>query len=335
MTDHVEPDLKWEQQQYDMKNIDFSAYQLRSASESELISTVGDADVLVVDQVRLTESVLRACPDLKLVIRHGDGYDNVDVPAASSLGIAVANKPGFWSEEVADHALMLVIALTQKLQVQQRIARRIDVPAGSGWDIRPVFSMSRLRGLTAGIVGFGKTGRSLGEKLTALGLTVLATDPCVADTSVSFVSLEELLQRADVVSLHVPATESTRGLFNAETFGKMKRGAVLINCSRGTVVNTMDLLEALEQKHIGGAGLDTTDPEPLPPDHPLLSLPNVIVTPHLAWYSEDALWEMRRSIVSDVIAMKDGQLPASTLNRDVLDGETPSPPGYRRHHQQQ
>ncbi|MFW6228710.1 MAG: C-terminal binding protein [Alkalispirochaeta sp.] len=320
-TDYVEPDMEWEQTRYAEAGIDYRALQLRFASEEEVIANVADAHVIITDQVVISKGVIDAAPELKLVIRHGEGYDNVDLPAATARGVAVANKPAFWSEEVADHALTLILAGRSKLGIQQQIARREGLGATQNWRVADAFPIPRINGLTLGIVGFGKIGRFLADKARALGMKILVHDPFLTDLDPAVgdaVPLDELFKRADAISLHVPATPDTEGLLDATAFRKMKATATVVNCSRGAVIVTDDLVDALRRGTIAAACLDATSPEPLPQDHPLLSLPQAIVTPHLGWYSDEALWNMRRSIVDDVLALAEGRYPESVVNPEVL-----------------
>lgn len=320
-TDYVEPDMEWEETRYAAEGVDYRALQLRFAPEDEVIAAVADAQVIITDQVRISRAVIEAAPELKLVIRHGEGYDNVDVVAATKRGVAVANKPAFWSEEVADHALTLILAGRSKLGVQQRIARRDGLEPTVPWRVAEAFPIPRITGLVLGIIGFGKIGRLLAARARALGMEVLVSDPFVSEIDEAIgeaVPLNTLLERSDAVSLHVPATAGTEGLLDAGAFGRMKPTATVVNCSRGAVIVTDDLVEALRSGTIASACLDATDPEPLPQGHPLLVMPQVIVTPHLAWYSDEALGKMRRSIVEDVLAFAGGEYPASVVNPEVL-----------------
>lgn len=320
-TDYVELDMEWEQKRYAEAGVDYRALQLRFASEEEVIANVSDAHMIISDQVVISKAVIDATPELRLVIRHGEGYDNVDLPAATARGVAVANKPAFWSEEVADHALTLILAGRSKLALQQRIARREGLTATQNWRIADAFPIPRIKGLTLGIVGFGKIGRFLAGKARALGMKILVHDPFLTELDPALgdtVPLDELLENADANSLHVPATPDTEGLLDATAFRKMKATATVVNCSRGAVIVTDDLVDALQRGTIAAACLDATSPEPLPQDHPLLSLPQAIVTPHLGWYSDEALWNMRRSIVDDVLALAEGRYPGSVVNPEVI-----------------
>lgn len=323
VTDYVEPDLTWETEQYRAAGIEFEAMQLRGASENDLKQVVGDAHVLVVDQAKITETVLEEAGKCVLVIRHGDGYDNVDIDAATRLGIAVANKPGFWTEEVAEQALTLLLAVWSKLTVQTAVAGAAAPGAQFPWDLKRVYPVRRFRGSTVGVVGFGRIGRQVAAKVQSLGATVVVSDPLlepetIVEAGARPVAYEELLETADAVSFHVPGTEKTHRLLNEDALNRMKPHAVVVNTARGSVVETEALVQALRDGRIAGAALDVTDPEPLPADHPLFGLDNVVVTPHLGWYSDDSMWAMRTSIVGDVKQAAQGQLPDSVVNPQVL-----------------
>lgn len=318
VTDYVEPDLDWEARRYREENIEFRPYQLRGASTEAILDAVRDAHVVVVDQLRITAEILRGMRNCRLIIRHGDGTDNLDLATARELGIPCASKPGFWSREVAEQALMLILALRGRLPAQQDIARHPDFGAVFPWDLPRAFPAHRLEGSQAGVIGFGRIGRLAAAKLMALGVETMVYDTYVDDNEIRDagampVSFEQLIETSEIITIHVPKTPETTGLFHQAVFRRMKPGVILVNTSRGGILDTQSLLEALEDGTVGAAGLDSTDPEPLPPEHPLLHRENVIVTPHLGWYSEEAMWAMRRSIVDDVIRFRDGLLPSSIV----------------------
>jgi len=263
---------------------------------------------------------------LRLIIRHGDGYDNVDVAAATGAGVAVANKPGFWSLEAAEHAMVLTLAVASRLHVQQDVAARTGQPADTPWDLARVYPIPRLRGRTVGVMGYGRTGSHYARLMYGLGCSVIVHDrstpgSVIREAGFRPVSFDALVRESDVLSLHVPATTATAGLFDARMLRRMKNDSILINTARGSIVVTEDLTAALRSGHIRGAGLDVTDPEPLPRDHRLLRMPQVVVTPHLGWYSEEAMWAMRRSILDDVLNFSRGILPRSIVNPEVLPEE--------------
>lgn len=318
--------MDWEAEEYRRAGVDFRAFSLRDADENTVAESVADAHVLIVDQTRVTADLIARIPDLGLIIRHGDGYDNVDVAAATGAGVAVANKPGFWSLEAAEHAMVLTLAVASRLHVQQEVASRTGQPADSPWDLTRVYPVPRLRGRTVGVMGYGRTGSHYARLMYGLGCTVIVHDrsapgELIREAGFRPVGFDALVQESDVLSLHVPATTATAGLFDARMIGRMKAGSILINTARGSIVVTEDLTRALRSGHIRGAGLDVTDPEPLPADHPLLKMNQVVVTPHLGWYSEEAMWAMRRSILEDVVKFSQGILPRSIVNPEVLPEE--------------
>ena len=319
-TDFVESDLEWERKEYEATNIVYRTNQLKTAGAAQLVAAIWDADVLVVDQAQISREVMAELPRCRLVLRHGDGYDNLDIEAATEAGIVCANEPGFWSREVAEQALALALSLTLKLPIQQTVAREGST---HGWDYRKVTPYWSFGSRTVGIIGFGKTGAFACKLFSPLVSRVLVNASNASKTAIReaggvFASRDELLEASDIVSIHIPATPDTVGLFNSALIGKMKRGAILINVSRGSIVDTEALCETLLQGQLSGAGLDVTNPEPLPKGHPLFSVPNVIITPHMGWYSEGALWNMRRQIVADVCGARDGKLPVSVINPEVL-----------------
>ncbi len=327
--DFVEPDMDWEAEHYRQAGVDFKAYALSTADVKTLAAYVGDAHVLIVDQTPVGAELIARLTDARLIIRHGDGYDSVDVDAATAAGIAVANKPGFWSMEAAEHAMVLTMVVAAHLPLQQQVAARIGRAPEEPWRRSLLYPIPRLRGRTVGIFGFGKIGRHYARFMHTLGCPVIVYDHRKQPEAIRAegyypVDFDTFLRESDILSIHTPATEQTRGRFNRETIGKMKQDAVLINTARGSIVDTDALTEALQTGRLRGAGLDVTDPEPLPQDHPLLRMPQVVVTPHLAWYSEEAMWAMRESIVEDVINLAQGIMPTSVVNPEVL----PETPGH-------
>jgi D-3-phosphoglycerate dehydrogenase len=324
MTDYMEPDLDWEREQYRKAGIDFQPYQLWGKGEQAVAETLADTEVLIVNEAPVTRTVLEGMPNCRLVIRHGNGYDNIDTDAATDLGIVVANQPGIWTEEVADQALGFLYYLLLKLPVQIDVAAKVRDGHEEPWRLDRVYPVRRVTENTVGVIGFGRIGKAFVRRVRSLGFPVLVNDPYVDPKTVRELSgtdpaaRDEVLARSDAVSLHVPATAETKGMIDAAALETMKPTAVLINTARGAVVITDALVAALESGSIAAAAVDVTDPEPLPSNHRLYELPNAVVTPHLAWYSEDALWQMRRSIVDNVIAFSHGKLPDSVVNPEVL-----------------
>jgi D-3-phosphoglycerate dehydrogenase len=215
-------------------------------------------------------------PNMKVISRIGIGYDNVDVAAATAAGVIVCNAPDAPSVSTAEHTLMLMFAVVKNLPAQADRARQGLAGATTG-------SALELDGTVLGLVGYGRIARRVGAAARALGMRVLAYDPYLTDAEgCELVDLDSIFTQSDVISLHAPAVEDTRHMINATSLASMKRGVYIVNCARGGLVDQDALLAALDSGQVAGAGLDVTDPEPLPVGHPLLQHANVIVTPHVA-----------------------------------------------------
>ncbi|MGI9606360.1 MAG: NAD(P)-dependent oxidoreductase [Acidimicrobiales bacterium] len=252
-------------------------------------------------------AVFDAHPDLRVVARMGIGVDAVDLVAATERGVLITNTPEGPTTSTAEHTIALTMAVTHELKASAERLRRAE-----GDYVSSQQSME-LAGRTLGLVGCGRIGGAVARIAEAIGMHVLITDPARSDS----VPLERLLGEADVVSLHCPATPSTIGLIDSAALAAMKSGAVLINCARGSVVNTDDLVAALESGHLMGAGLDVTEPEPLDPDHPLLHMPNVIVTPHIASNTVAGRERMERMALEQMLVALAGDRPTELVNTDV------------------
>ena len=260
-------------------------------------------------------AVLDQLDQLQVIARVGIGYDAVDVAAATERGVLVTNTPDGPTTSTAEHTIALMMAVTH--EVTKSAAR---LRSGSGDYVAQQRSME-VAGRTLGLLGFGRIGRAVATMAKGLGMSVVVADPALSGDGegIEVVELAELFARADVLSLHAPATPSTIGLVDAEVFASMKPGSVLINCARGSIVVTDDLLDALESGHLMGAGLDVTDPEPLAPDHPLLSLDNVIVTPHIASSTVAGRQRMSEMAFEQVAMALHGETPTHLINPAVLD----------------
>ena len=243
----------------------------RAVDEQDRIRLAEGAAVIVVGGARLSRQLLTSLPQLKGVVRLGIGVDNIDLEAATGLGIVVGNVPEFCSDEVAEHALGLMLAVTRKIVLADRKSRHGEWVPGMDAVLRP---MRRLSGQTLGLLGLGKIGRCTASKARALGLKVIAYDPyanveAAKSAGITLMSLEELLPQTDIVSLHVPETAETRGIINARTLALLKPGAILINVARGPVVDEAALAAALASGRLAGAGLDVLQQEPIRLPHPL------------------------------------------------------------------
>lgn len=287
----------------------------KTGEEAELIELAPRADAILTNWRPVTVAVLDAAVTCRTVGRYGVGVDNIDVAHATRLGIAVTNVPGFCTDEVADHTILLLLALARRFG-----PLTADLRSG-GWDHRVAGLPVRLRGKTLGLVGFGAIAQAVAVRARALEMEVIAYrrtagagEGAVRVTT----SLPDLLSAADVVSLHIPLTESSRGLIGAAELAAMKDTAYLINTSRGGLVDTAALMWALDEGRLAGAGLDVTDPEPLPPAHPLRTHPAAIVTPHAAFYSDGSVAEVAERAARHVVQALRGEVPDDLVNPEVL-----------------
>jgi D-3-phosphoglycerate dehydrogenase len=274
----------------------------------------GCAAIITRGAGRIPAVVLEASPQLRCVARCGVGLDNIDVEAAARLGIPVVHAPDSSTQSVAEHALTLLFALSRQVE-------RVDRAVKAGhWSVREGFRGLELAGKMLGIVGLGRIGRRTAELAGALGMRVVTWSPRSRDERFPSVSLPELLATADAISLHLALTPETHGLIDREALARMKPGALLINTARGALIDETALAEALVSGHLCGAGLDVLMQEPPPPDHPLLRVENVIITPHTAGLTDTAYRRMCVETVEQVLRILAGERPnpANIFNRAAL-----------------
>ena len=286
-------------------------------TEDELIARTRDADALVVSFSPVTRGVMSALEGLKVVVRTGVGYDVIDVPAATELGVIVVNIPDIWVREVANHALALLLAWNRKIVTLDR-----QVHAGVWSGGVPGERTGSLHGETVGIVGLGNIGSVFARRVAAFEMEVIACDPYVDDKrfaalGVERVSLEVLAERADYVSVHTLLNAETRHLIGEAFFRRMKPTAILINTSRGPVVDERALARALQDKRLAGAALDVWEQEPVAADNPLLQMDNVIATSHAAYFSSPAVAQVPRRCGEEVARVLTGQRPLNVVNPEV------------------
>ena len=291
----------------------------------EIPDTVADADVVVTNGVGLDAATLRQLRRVRFVLRPYVGYDDIDVPAATPLGILVANVPDTFVEEVANHTLALILALNRKLLATDAFVRRGDWAAGQ----RPrqfAQPIRRVSSLTLGLVGFGTIARLVAERARPFGFRLLAADPYVEPAvaeamGVRLIGLDALLAESDIVSVHVFLSPETRGLINAQRLARMRPGAYLVNTARGAIVDQAALVDALRSGHLAGAALDVFEQEPLPASSPLIGLDNVLLTPHLGSYSEEGDERHRARVADILLQVVRGALPERkvVINKDLFD----------------
>jgi D-3-phosphoglycerate dehydrogenase / 2-oxoglutarate reductase len=284
---------------------------LQCRAPEEVAAQAGDADVLINQYVPITGEVLDALPRCRLVVRYGVGVDNVDVEAAAARGVWVANVPDYGRDEVADHTLALALAVLRGVVALDR-----SVHEGH-WDLEAARPLRRLSALTYGVVGCGAIGTAVAGRAADLGMRVLGHDvPQVRPAPpIERVPLEELLSASDVVSLHAALTPATRHLLGAEALGRMRPSAFLVNTARGGLVDAAALLAALDAGELAGAALDVLEGEP--PDElgwRLARHPKVVMTPHAAWYSEEAFHTLKTEVAREALRVLEGGKPRSPVN---------------------
>ncbi|HHY47612.1 MAG TPA: hydroxyacid dehydrogenase [Firmicutes bacterium] len=291
----------------------------KGTAEDILCEEVRAADALIVRLARITQSVLEAGKKLRLVVRHGVGLDNIDLKAATKLGIMVANVPDANTLSVAEHVLGSILALAKRFLIYDRAVREGNFQARS--TIPSIDVATR----TLGIVGFGRIGREVAKKcMGTLGMQVIAWDPNVSREDIEALgvryvnSLESLLSQADFVTLHAPSTPETRGMMGAKQFSLMKKGSFFINAARGELVDEIALAGAIRSGHLAGAAVDVFAQEPPAADHPLLGLDNVLLTPHAAGASSDALRRLSLGAATTVVAGLRGEKLTNMVNPEVL-----------------
>lgn len=275
----------------------------------EVLATAEDADAILNTYLPWDAAAIARLKKCRIIARYGIGIDNLDLAAAAGQGIVVTNVPDYSVEEVATHALALILASVRRVSLADETLRQ------GGWSIDLFRPIRRLSTLTVGLVGFGRIGRRIAAPLDALGARIVCYDPYLTPSSElpPLLSLDELLATSDIVSLHLPLTPETRGMIDDAAIGKMKPNAILINTSRGPLVQLDAVTTALRDGRLGGAGLDVFDTEPLDPAR-VEGVPNLLLTPHMAYYSEEALAESQRKAATQVIKVLTGEKPDYQVN---------------------
>ena len=313
LTDNIFPDLIMEREM--LAKVDA---ELIEVTESANVGPeCEDADAVIDTYEQIPAEMIEKMTKCKLIIRNGIGVNTIDVDACTKKGIMVANVPTYCLDEVATHAMTLMLSSARK------ITKLNDSVKSGVWDVKvgtPVYS---LQGKTLGLVGFGKIPRLVKEKSVPFGMNVIIYDPYVSaeaaeQAGAKKVEIDELIEQSDFISIHCPLTPETRGMFNKEAFKKMKKTAYIINTARGPVINEPDLIEALRNGEIAGAGLDVLMSDKVDKSNPLLAMDNVIITPHAGWYSEESIVTRRRQTVESVISVLEGGEPLSLINRKAL-----------------
>lgn len=296
-----------------LEGTDSTLTSIDATAVDDVIERAADADALLVQGIELDRTVIEALSHLEAIGVYGTGADSVDIEAATEHGIRVLNVPAYGADEVSTHALSLMLAGIRKHRIYDEHVR------AGGWDWRTGTPLHRSSSLTVGLVAYGHIARALAEKCTPIFEDVVAYDPYVPseEMAVQSVEFDELLERADVISIHAPLTEETTELFGAEEFRRMKDTAVLVNTSRGGVIDVDALHEALSHGELAFAGLDVLPTEP-PADLSLFEVDTVMLTPHIGWYSEEAAAELRRTLATDIRRLVEGQDAVNVINESAL-----------------
>ena len=314
ITDYVWPDLDAEREVLEAAGVELVVAP--DGSEATLAALAADVDAIMFCFASVTGEVLRSAPKCVVASRYGIGVDNIDSATATELGIVVTNVPDYCIDEVADHAIGMILALNRRLGQHDRLVK------SGGWaDLKLNQSMRRMKDATLGIIGFGRIGRAVAVRGSVFCGRVIAYDPLLeAGTSadgVECMSFDELIRESDFITVHVPLMSSTEGLIGAAELDMMKDDAIVVNCARGGLIDEAALAQALADGRIGGAGLDVLEPSPPAEDHPLLAFDNVIITPHTAFFSQASTLELERRTAQEVVRVLNGARPENFINPEV------------------
>lgn len=296
-----------------MEDLGAQLLDFQCKTEDEVIAAAADCDALICQFAPITRRVIQSLTRCKVIVRYAIGVDNIDVAAAEEQGIYVCNVPDYGIDEVSNHAIALLLDCAKKLTF---LAGQVKQGHCSYTVVKPLY---RMEGRTLGLMGFGRIPRLVAKKMAGFGVHIIAHDPMMntqaaRELGVTPVSFEELLARSDYLSVHCPLTDQTHHLFDRTAFQAMKPTAIFINTARGAVVKEEDLVQALEEGEIAMAGIDVTETEPIPPDHPLLKLDNALVTPHAAWYSQEAVASLQLKAAQEAARVLSGQPPLNPVN---------------------
>jgi D-3-phosphoglycerate dehydrogenase len=313
VTDHTFDPLDIEQRILEPLGAVLDARQCKTAEQ--LLPLVADADAVLTQFSPVNAQVIASMKKVRVIVRYGIGVDNVDLQAAKERGIPVCNVPDYCIDEVADHTLAFILALTRQI-----VPNCLGVRGGHWGLAVPLAEMKTLQRLHVGVVGFGRIGREVVRRLLAFRGVIRVFDPFVhpkeiASTGAYAVqSLDELLPQSDILTLHCPSTAQTRRMLDAARLAQMKRGSILVNLARGDLVDTPALVAALLNGHLAAAALDVCDPEPMLPGHPLLRMPNVVVTSHIASTSVRAVQTLRETAAGLVARRLRGEALLNIVN---------------------
>ncbi|MDB6178379.1 C-terminal binding protein [Paracoccus sp. Z330] len=283
----------------------FQFEKLDCKTEDDLIQQLKGVSVVINQYAPFTRRVFEALPDLRAVVRYGVGVNHIDLQAAADAGVHVSNVPDYGMNEVSDHAVALALALVRKL-----VPMNNDTHAG-GWDYQHAIPIRRTSCMVAGVIGLGRIGRLYAQKMHAMGYRVIGADPAMRETGglefVEMVTLDDVVTQSDIIALFCPLNDETRHIIDAAAIARMKSGACVVNTARGGLIDETALAAALNSGALGGAGIDVCATEPLQQASPLRGIANCILTPHMAWYSEEAGDELKRKVAEEAIRFMRGE----------------------------
>jgi D-3-phosphoglycerate dehydrogenase len=317
ITDTVFPD--WKPAEQALSALDVELVRAETPEQDAILAVAQNAEAVFVTYAQITADVIAGLENCKVIGRFGIGTDNIDIEAATNAGIVVTYAPVYCLDEVSDHAMALLLSLARKIPFSTSMVSE------GRWEMPAVVPIRRFKGRTLGLVGIGNIAQAIVGKAQAFGIKTIAADPYAPDevfakTNTEKVELDELYARSDYISVHAPLTPETENMFSTDAFSKMKSDALLINTSRGPLVDVDALVTALDAGEIGGAALDVLPQEPPAADHPLLGRDDVILTPHTGFYSEDALLDLQTTVATDVATVLGGGKPKYPVNPQVLEG---------------
>ncbi|ANU14556.1 C-terminal binding protein [Planococcus halocryophilus] len=312
LTDYEFENLKYEEEVFAKSGLDIEFIKAQCKTEEEVIKAAEYADAILNQYAPLSRRVIESLRNTKIISRYGVGVNTIDVEAAKEKGIIITNVPDYGMEEVSNHALALLLSWARKVTLLNN-----EVKKGN-WDFKVSVPIHRFDKQTVGVLGFGRIPRKFIEKVKPLGFKLAAYDPFVSAedmkaAGVQKMELDKIIREADYLSVHVPLIKDTFHLLNGERFSQMKKTAVIINTARGPIIDEKALVEALEKGVIAGAALDVTEDEPIEKDSPLLNMSNVIITPHSAWYSEEAMVELRQKAANNIVQVLSGDVSPYAL----------------------
>jgi len=283
-------------------------------TEDEVIEVAKDADGIINQYAPMNRKVIESLNRCKVIARYGVGVDNIDIEAASDHKIIVANVPDYCIDEVSTHAMALILACARGITLLDRKRRE------KKWDFTLAKPLFRTKGKTLGLFGLGRIAKMVAQKTSGFGFKIIAYDPYVSkvDGGIRLVKFSQLLSDSDFISIHSPLTDKTRHSFGENVLKKMKKTAYLINTARGPIIDEKALYKVLKNKWITGAALDVMEKEPPDWENPLLNLDNLIITPHISFYSEESYIELKTKVAESVLSVLKGELPRAMVNPKVI-----------------